>query len=83
MKKFFRKIGKGISDLFETAKRSHHTKVYWSNSKQRHHDYYVFLYRKTDGKLSFEDMAQYELAMRREQDNEVKSLADDAVSPFG
>jgi hypothetical protein len=33
--------------------------VFWSNSMQRHHDYYVFLYRESHGELRGGDVAQY------------------------
>lgn len=55
--------------------------AYWSEAMQRHHDYYVFLFRQ--GNLSREDNAQYQLAMERENNGQVRPLPADAVSPFG
>jgi hypothetical protein len=54
---------------------------FWENACQRHHDYYVFLYRQ--GNISEEDMPNYHLAMQRERKGLVKPLPKDAVSPFG
>lgn len=56
---------------------------YWSNTMQRNHDYYVFLFRHNNGNLSSEDMGQYNLAIQHEKDGEVNPLSSDAVSPFG
>lgn len=44
-------------------------------NKQRHHDYYIRLSRK--GKLSEEDRLQFELAVLREQNGEVRPLPGD------
>ncbi|MDQ3008328.1 MAG: hypothetical protein M3Q81_01905 [bacterium] len=46
-----------------------------SAAEQRHHDYYVRLQRK--GKMTEEDRPQYELAMRREREGEVKPLPEE------
>jgi hypothetical protein len=56
-------------------------KGFWKNAYQRHHDYYVFLYRQGD--ISQEDMPNYHLAMQREAKGLVKPLPKNAVSPFG
>jgi hypothetical protein len=56
-------------------------KGFWENACQRHHDYYVFLCRQ--GKISWEDMPDYHLAIQRERNGLVKPLPKDAVSPFG
>ena len=50
----------------------------WSGAMQRHHDYFVYLFRQ--GALPPEDVAQYDLAIEREHNGEVKQLADNAVS---
>lgn len=42
---------------------------------QRHHDFYVRLYR--EGKLDDLDRPQYELAMARERQGRVKYLPED------
>lgn len=47
-------------------------KSLYSKAMQRHHDYYVRL--RKEGKLLEEDRPQYELAMRRQKENLVKSL---------
>lgn len=53
----------------------------WSNVMQRHHDYYVFLHRQ--GKLTHpHDKLQFEKAMEREIEGQVKPLADNAASPY-
>lgn len=74
------KFRERIAEKLLTQRELH---VFWSNSMQRHHDYYVFLYRESHGKLQSGDMAQYELAMQREHDGLCRPLRKDAVSPFG
>ena len=54
---------------------------YWSDTRQRHHDYFVFMHRQ--GKLNPNDQAEYESAMAREKAGQVKPLPEDATSPFG
>lgn len=50
----------------------------WSEAlqivKQSHHDYYVRLHK--EGKLTEDDRPQYDLAMRREKNGEVKPLEE-------
>lgn len=54
---------------------------YWHDSRQRHHDYFVFV--QGQGKLDPKDQVEYEMAMSREKAGEVKPLPNDATSPFG
>lgn len=54
---------------------------YWSDARQRHHDYFVFMQRQ--GTLDPKDQIEYETAMAREQTGEVQPLPEDATSPFG
>lgn len=69
-----------VEDLLERIKKWKNQA--WVGALQRHHDYYVFLYRQ--GKLThIDDQRQYAYAMERENEGKVKPLADNAVSPFG
>lgn len=54
---------------------------YWHETRQRHHDYFVFIQRQ--GKLNPQDQIEYETAMAREKAGSVKPLPEDATSPFG
>lgn len=54
---------------------------YWSETRQRHHDYFVFMHRQ--GELNPTDQDEYEIAMAREKAGKVKPLAEDATSPLG
>lgn len=56
---------------------------YWHDTRQRHHDLYIFLYRQHDGNLDDKDMIEYKLAKAREDAGEVKPLPEDATSPLG
>lgn len=69
-----------VDDLLERIKKWKNQA--WVDALQRHHDYYVFLYRQ--GKLThIDDQHQYANAMDREDKGEVKPLADNAANPFG
>lgn len=66
----------------EILAKQHEVREFWLATLQHHHDYYVFCYRKDNGELDDQDMAQYDLAMQREKDGLCKRLRDDAVSPY-
>lgn len=69
--------------VFLKAKSKLHLKIYWGSAAQRHHDFWVFKHRQSDGKLIDSDMEQYKLAMNREKEGKVKPLPEDATSPLG
>lgn len=60
----------GISEDENTTPAEEATK--FQQAKQRFHDYFVLLYRS--GKMTNEDMPQYQQAMAMERNKEVKSL---------
>ena len=55
---------------------------YHQETMQRHHDFFVFRHRETDGVLPEVERKNYELAMAREANNLVAPLPADAVNYF-
>lgn len=51
--------------------------AYALSTEQRHHDFYVSLYRQKGGKLNPEDMLNYESAMERERTGKVQPLPEE------
>jgi hypothetical protein len=55
---------------------------YYQETAQRHHDYFVFLYRESGGELNPQDTIEYQTAMQREATGYVNQLPDNAINYF-
>lgn len=67
----------------EVSQKDTEILVYYTEAMQRHHDYYVFLYREKNELLTEEiDRLNHELALKREVAGYVTPLSENAINYF-